>query len=135
MQSVFIFLMLISFSCFSAQKCVNGVSTIWLQNQKTKAIELKRSTPLKICNYIIKQEGANLKLRFLKNTKLVYETRIFWSKITHHDIIKKNNKIISHITKQMDYKILKLPLMHSQVNRYEAIDIETGMLLGEGAFK
>lgn len=129
-----ILILFLSYNSY-AEKCVKGLSSAWMFNQKQKKIELTQINSSKICHYIKKQLNANLKFNFYNKDKLVFTNLIFWDDITSHDILQEEGKLKSFIEKRNDYKIIKLPFKKEEITRYEVIDLKTSEALGKGKIK
>jgi hypothetical protein len=138
MKKIFLFTIfsVISICIFASDtdKCNSGFSSNWGFDQNKKEIKMLEIYPMEVCNSYKNQLNANLEIKFFSKDKLVYAMKLFWEKQNTHDVII-DRKMSPFINETINYKIIKIPIKPSLLERYEVVDLTTDKVWGNGIIK
>ncbi len=123
-----------SFSLLGKEICLKGFTGSWSFDQKKKLIVLESKKNSEVCQISQVELNSNFELRFFKKNKMIYSKKIFWAQETFHDL-QEGEELKAVVTKNTDYKIIKIPVTLNMIDRYQVVNLSTGEVWGKGFIK
>lgn len=115
--------------------CVPGFSSAWEFKQQEKIIKPTQLNKMNVCHFTKFQKNSNFKIIVSNNEKVLFENKIFWNEVQHHDHGANSDKLAPKKVKAIDYKILKIPVALTGNETFQVVHLPTGEIYGSGSLK